>query len=284
MKTLSLGTVSAAFAVALSVVGAPTAAAAHDTQPPVLKTPVKAAFVVGARLDQYRDTQEGHAFYNVPMRLAWSATDNVDDELNYDVWEYPQGAEPNRVGNFITETRFDVVGSDDDGFFGGGALMIDHWGVQAYDNAGNSTTRSIFGASLLVTQDNGSQTFGSPAADSVSVEYVGAWPQAQCNCYADRTSHHTKVAGNAVVITVHVPPRQDVRRVALVMDQGPNLGKAQIKVDGVPRGKVDTHNDAEIHKAVVWTRQLKPGTHKIRIVNLATAAHPRIDFDAVVVN
>src|SRR4051794_11814735 len=55
---------------------APTAAA-HDTKPPKLTTPVKARFVVGSRLGQFRDSQENNAFYDVPMRLAWKATDNT---------------------------------------------------------------------------------------------------------------------------------------------------------------------------------------------------------------
>jgi hypothetical protein len=257
--------------------------AAHDTQPPVLSTPIKAQFVVGAHVDQFRDQAEGHAYYDVPMRLSWSATDNVDTELNYDVWEHPLGAEPNRIGNFITATSLDVTASDYDGFFGGAALVIANWSIQAYDDADNSSERSVYGAQLLVTQDNGSQTFGSESTD-VSVKYLGNWATAVCTCFADRTTHHTSADGAAVVITVVVPTDEDLRRVALVMDTGPNRGRAKVKVDGALRKTIDTSRDTAMHKVVVWTGTMLPGKHRLRIVNLATAGRARIDFDAVIDN
>jgi hypothetical protein len=257
--------------------------ASHDTQPPVLSTPIKAQFIVGAHIDQFRDQEEGHAYYDVPMRLSWSATDNVDTELNYDVWEHPLGAEPNRIGNFITDTSLDVTASDYDGFFGGAALVIDNWSVQAYDDSDNSIERSIYGAELLVTQDDGTQTFGSESTD-VSVTYAGNWATAACTCFADRTTHHTSADGAAVVITVVVPTAEDLRRVALVMDLAPNRGRAQVKVDGNLRKTIDTSRDSAMHKVVVWTGTLIPGKHTLRIVNLATPGRARIDFDAVLVN
>jgi len=265
---------------------APTAAA-HDTKPPKLTTPVKARFVVGSRLGQFRDSQENNAFYDVPMRLAWKATDNTDHELNYDVWEYPQGAEPNRVGNFITETAFDVVGSDYDGFFGGAANVIDRWGVQAYDDAGNSTARAIFGAHLFVRQDDPAlHTIGTEAPVKVKgLRYTGNWSVGNCACYADNTTHFTSAKNAAVAMTVAVPAREQISRVALVMDQRPQRGRVRILVDGKPQGTVDTGAvGSQVHRGVVWTTTLRPGSHTLRIVNLATAGRPRVDFDAVIVN
>ena len=54
--------------------------AAHDTKPPVLTTPVKVSFVTGSQLHQFRDAEEGHAYFDVPLHFGWSATDNVDTE------------------------------------------------------------------------------------------------------------------------------------------------------------------------------------------------------------
>jgi hypothetical protein len=285
MKPVLLGTLTTMCAALVCALAAPPAVAGHDTQPPVLATPIKATFVVGATIGQFRDTQEHNAFYDVPMQLSWSATDNTDSELNYDVWAYPLGAEPERVGNFITETTFDVVGSDYDGFFGGAANVIDRWGVQAYDDAGNSSTRTIFGAHLFVRQDNRSHTIGTEATTKAKgVAYTGAWGVANCACYADRTTHHTNKAGDSVSMTIKVAPAQDVSRVALVMDQGPGHGQARIKVDGKVRGTVDTVAASAVHRRIVWTSSLKPGAHTLRIVNLATPGRPRIDFDAVILN
>lgn len=265
---------------------APMAVAAHDTQPPTLSTPVKATFVVGSVVSQFRMGPDNDAFFNVPMRLSWRGKDNADRRLNYDVWEYPQGAEPNRIGDFITETTFDVVGSDYDGFFGGAALVTDRWGVQAYDNAGNSTARTIFGAHLFVRQDDPSlHTVGTEAPTKAKgLRYIGNWATATCNCYADGSTHHAQGAGAAVAMTVDVSRGEDLSRIALVMDQGPNRGRAQIKVDGKVRGTVDTKAATAVHREVVYTTSLKPGAHTIRIVNLATPGRARIDFDAVIVN
>jgi hypothetical protein len=285
MKPVVLGALTTVCAAVVCALATPPAIAAHDTQPPVLVTPIKAKFVVGATIGQFRDSQEGNAFYDVPMRVSWRATDNVDTELNYDFWEYPVGAEPNRIGNFITDTTFDVVGSDYDGFFGGAANVIDRWGVQAYDDAGNSSTRTVFGAHLFVRQDNRSHTVGTEAPTKAKgVRYTGAWSVANCACYADKTTHHTNKAGDSVAMTVNVAPAEDVSRVALVMDQGPGHGRARIKIDGKVRATVDTVAASAVHRGVVWTSSLKPGAHVLRVVNLATPGRARIDFDAVIVN
>jgi hypothetical protein len=297
MRVRLRGALPTAFAVGVCLSLIPPAAvaahgtpgrrsAAHDTQPPTLMTPVKAKFVVGSRIGQFRDTQDGNAFYDVPMRLSWTATDNADTQLNYDVWEYPQGAEPNRIGNFITDTTFDVVGSDYDGFFGGAPNVIDRWGVQAYDDAGNSTARTIFGAHLFVRQDDPTlHTIGTEAPTKAKgLRYIGDWAVATCKCFADKTTHHTETAGDAVAMTIDVAADEDVSRLALVMDQGQGHGKARIKIDGQLRGTVDTLAGADVHRGIVWTTSLRPGTHTIRIVNMATPQRARIDFDAVIVN
>jgi hypothetical protein len=296
MRALLCGSVAVASAAGLCLAAVPVASAAHDTQrprsaahdtePPALSTPVKATFVVGSKIGQFRDTQDHNAYYDVPMRISWTGTDNVDTELNYDVWEFPQGAEPNRIGNFITETTFDVVASDYDGFFGGAANVIDRWAVQAYDDVGNSTERTIFGAHLFVRQDDPTlHTVGTEAPTKAKgLRYAGHWAVATCKCYADKTTHHTTVKGAAVAMTVEVSPDEDVSRIALVMDQGAGHGKARIRIDGTVRGTVDTEAGAPTHREIVWTTSLRPGTHTIRIVNLATPGRARIDFDAVVVN
>jgi hypothetical protein len=306
MRALLRGSIAVASAVGMCLAAVPSAtaahhaqralsaahdlqrplSAAHDTQPPVLTTPVKATFIVGSKIGQFRDTQDHNAYYDVPMRLSWTATDNVDTELNYDVWEYPQGAEPNRVGDFITVTTLDVVASDYDGSFGGAANVIDRWGVQAYDDAGNSTARTVFGAHLFVRQDDPTlHTVGSAAPTKAKgLRYAGQWAVATCKCYADKSTHHTRAKGASVAMTIDVAPGEDVSRLALVMDQGPRHGKARIRIDGTLRGTVDTAADTATHRRIVWTTSLRAGMHTVRIVNLATQGRPRIDFDAVVLN
>jgi hypothetical protein len=260
-----------------------SASAAHDTTPPVLSTPIKAQFVVGSQLTQFTAGDEGKVFFDAPMRLHWSATDNVDTALNYDVWRHPLAELPERIGNFITETRFDVTGSDYTGQFGGEAIITGNWSVQAYDDSDNSSERAIFGAGLIVTDDDRSRTFGSKA-NVVSLRYTDGWTTSSCACFADGGTHHATAKKAAAVVTVHVPPSADVRRIALVMDKAPRRGKAQVKVDGNLRATIDTSSATKVHRVVVWAGTLSRGTHKVRVVNLGTAGRARIDLDAVVVN
>lgn len=265
--------------------GLPVAAAAHapDTEPPILSTPVKARFVVGGRLEQFRDNDQGHAYYDVPMVLNWSATDNLDDTLNFDVWEHPQAEEPFRVADYITATQFEVSGSDYDGFFGGAALVVDHWSVQAYDDAGNSVDRSVYGARLLVTQDNGRQTFGS-ASPQVRVRYAGQWSRGSCACFADKSVRRSDDRGAAVVVRVRVPESAGVRRIGLVLDRGPRQGVVHLVIDGEPGPRINLAAAEPIHRTIVWAGTLEVGAHVIRIVNNAPADRPRVAFDAVVTN
>ena len=219
-----------------------------------------------------RHARRGNAFFDVPMRLTWSATDNTDSELNYDVWEYPQGARPNRIGNFITETTFDVVGSDYDGFFGGAPNVIDRWGVQAYDNAGNSTARTIFGAHLFVfgrtiprctpsarrrRRRSRASATSAPGPSPTAL----ATPTRRPITPTSRTSRSRDVT---------VARGEEVSRVALVMDQGPGHGRARIVVDGRARAPSTRSRRTRSTEASSGRTSLRPGAHTIRIVNLAT--------------
>jgi hypothetical protein len=270
--------------LALGAIAVPTPAqAAHDTEPPTLTTPIKAKFVIGTQLLEFTEGDQGDAFFDVPMMLKWRATDKIDPELNYDVWAHPQGDEPNRIGNFITDSSFGVISSDYTGFFGGGALVTDNWSVQAYDDADNSVERSIYGAELLVAQDDNTKTAES-SMRGVRVEYKGVWATTSCACFAAGTTHRTKAKNAAVVITVRVPAAEDVRRVALVMDTAPQRGRARVKVDGKLKTTINTAAAVTAHRIVVWAGTLGVGKHEIRVVNLATPGRPRIDFDAVVIN
>jgi hypothetical protein len=71
--------------------------------------------------------------------------------------------------------------------------------------------------------------------------------------------------------------------VSWVAYRGPNRGAAAVYVDGVYRAKVNlyaaTYRSKQIVYAASWAGI---GTHTIRIVNLGTRGHPRVDVDAFV--
>ena len=71
--------------------------------------------------------------------------------------------------------------------------------------------------------------------------------------------------------------------VSWVAYRGPNRGAAAVYVDGVYRAKVNLYatgyRSKQVVYAVSWARN---GTHTIRIVNLGTRGHPRVDVDAFI--
>jgi len=70
-----------------------------------------------------------------------------------------------------------------------------------------------------------------------------------------------------------------VHHTALVMERSPKRGAVRVYVNGALEATVGTHSATTVHRAVVWNARTGPAT--IRLVNVATAGHPRIDLDAV---
>jgi hypothetical protein len=74
------------------------------------------------------------------------------------------------------------------------------------------------------------------------------------------------------------------RSVSIVAPKGASRGSFEVYVDGVLDATVDLHATSAASRIVVFTQTwTEQGTHSIRIVNLGTAGHPRIDIDAFVV-
>ena len=71
--------------------------------------------------------------------------------------------------------------------------------------------------------------------------------------------------------------------VAWVAITGPNHGSAKIYIDGVLVKTVSTYSRTPHYRRMVWTRRwgIPFALHTIKIVNLATAGHPRISVDAM---
>ena len=64
---------------------------------------------------------------------------------------------------------------------------------------------------------------------------------------------------------------------------GPSRGSAKVYIDGVYAGTVNLNSSTYVAKQVVFARTWATnGTHTIKIVNLASSGHPRIDLDAFV--
>ena len=61
-------------------------------------------------------------------------------------------------------------------------------------------------------------------------------------------------------------------------------GSFKVYVDGVYRAKISTYSTTTRYRQLVYQFSWSvPGTHKIKIVVVGTAGHPRVDLDAFVV-
>jgi hypothetical protein len=71
--------------------------------------------------------------------------------------------------------------------------------------------------------------------------------------------------------------------ISWVAYRGPTRGSAAVYIDGTYRATINLNATSPSAKQIVYaTSWASNGTHKIRIVSLGTAGHPRIDVDAFV--
>jgi spore germination protein YaaH len=72
------------------------------------------------------------------------------------------------------------------------------------------------------------------------------------------------------------------RAIAWVSTLGPDRGAARIYIDGVYVTTIDTYSPTLTYRRIVFAKTwTSSGTHTLRIAVLATAGHPRVDFDAL---
>ena len=113
---------------------------------------------------------------------------------------------------------------------------------------------------------------------SSAITYSGSWSRVTQSSAWAGALRRTSSGGAAATYTF------TGRNVAVVGTRGPAYGSFQVVVDGVLRGTVDAHASATASRRILfrygWPRA---GQHTIRIMNLATAGHPRIDLDGFAV-
>ena len=72
--------------------------------------------------------------------------------------------------------------------------------------------------------------------------------------------------------------------VGVLAPRGPNMGFAQVYVDGVLKATIDLSAPGDAPSRVIWARSWSSkATHKIRIRTLGTVGHPDWSVDAFVV-
>ena len=175
--------------------------------------------------------------------------------------------------------------------YGGGSSMA-YWRVRAYDNNGDVATVSQQSWDLNVFQEDGR----GPGGRTASVIYSGSWTPVECLCFSgggwESTGPDTAVyhkpqtryatAKNAAVGFTYSFQRGD--HVGVVMPTSANRGKANIVIDGTITATVNTYSPSTKNRVVVWQKWMPEGIHTVKVVNLATPGHPRIDIDAFLLN
>ncbi len=193
-----------------------------------------------------------------PVRTTWSASDpcaisaySLRRRLNADSWA-GQGL-PAMRSTAITQAL--TVGS------------AYRYAAGATDGAGNVSGWAN-GASFKVLRTQQS---------SRGIAYRGTW-HTVANRYATGGSIAYSTASGASASFGFTG-----YSVSWVAYRGPTRGSAAVYVDGVYEAKVSLYATAYHSKQIVYAASWpKSGTHTIRIVNLGTRGHPRVDVDAFV--
>ena len=244
--TIPLATLQASYDRILALkatLPAPTA----DTTPPVVHAPISLPYAISTL-----------GTSTTPIRTSWSASDpcgisayTLERRVNGGPWavQTPSPAWSTSLAQSLT--------------FGATYRFV----ARATDGAGN-TTGWAYGPTFeaLLSQQSSS-----------AVKYAGSWA-AVGNTYASGGSTaYSTAAGAAATFTF------TGRAVSWVSSVGSSRGQAKVYIDGVYVHTVNLYSATFHARQVVFaTSWSANGTHSIRIVNVGTAGHSRVDIDAFV--
>ncbi len=270
-----------------------TAAAAADVTAPVIKTNAAAAFLVGGVIGPSVPDGEWDGYtWDIPMLVKWSVTDNSGQICGFEIYAMRMDSWPDvEYGRLLLSVHSahpspfsgQVVDSftDYDGAFGGSGDTASGWKLVAEDCSGNTASVDVRSRwQTTVTQETNRHASGN-SADPGMLTYTGTWRTTSCACASWGAMRNTS-AKNASLTFTRSYDRDD--HVALVMAKGPGRGKAAVYVDGIKVATVDTFANANVNRVIVFDRWMSAGTHTVKVVNLATSGHPRIDLDAMLTN
>jgi beta-N-acetylhexosaminidase len=218
-----------------------------DTGAPTVRTPSSHLYAL-SRLGES----------TVPAVTSWSASDRCGIS-RYTVERQVDG------GAWVTQTLASATSRSVSQSLASGTEY--RYRVRATDGAGNRSDL-VYGP---VFKPRVSQQ------SSTAVTYKGTWHVAS-NAYASGGSLAYSTTAGARARFAFTGSA-----VAWVAYRGPDRGAADVYVDGTYRTTIHLHSRhyhaRQIVYAISWAAN---GTHTIRIVNLGTAGHPRVDVDAFV--
>ena len=197
---------------------------------------------------------------SVTARISWTGRDRGSGLHHYTVQVSKNGGRwvsltlPSRLSTVVTKRL--MLGS------------TYRFRVRAKDRAGNLGAWTYSGTVKPTKYDDGTS----------AARWSPGWSRVPMAGAVGGYVRTTSVGGRAATFTL------TGRAVGIVAPRGPNMGFAQISVDGVLKATIDLSAPSAAPSRVVWqTNWSTKATHKIRIRTLGTLGHPGWAVDAFVV-
>ena len=195
---------------------------------------------------------------SVPVRLSWAAA--LDAGSGIDQYATETSRDGGAFGLPVTTTSTSFI----DLFLLGHSTRCR---AQAIDGAGNV---GPFATGPTVTASLRQQT-------SATV-YSGSWHTSSSTSYSGGSARYATAAGASATFTFYG------RSVGYVAYKASTRGSVRVYVDNVYKGTVSLSSTTSRARQIVFaTNWASPGTHRLKLVVVGTAGHPRVDVDAFVV-
>jgi hypothetical protein len=267
---LAVRAIAATGALLASMVAMPATWAATDGSGPAVSVQRTSSYIVGSQVgDPVSSEPDGLelGFWNegVTRQFTWNASDpsgicgySVDEDHGVEGW-YTGADHPTHLTTGQYSYYADEWENSDD---------LYQIRINVRDCAGNTTSVLRPAAFPAIEKDYG------PTVPK-------GWSRTSCACAMGDSMLRTSTYHAALSTVVNGEGVN--KHVALIMAKGPGRGQAAIYVDGTYVKTIDTYAPANTNRIVMWDRALA-GTadHTIKVVNLATPGHPRIDIDGYV--
>ena len=112
-----------------------------------------------------------------------------------------------------------------------------------------------------------------------SAVFTGTWPVQFNSVFSGGSARYASIAGRYATFTA-----TSARSIAIVTTRATTRGSFRVYVDGHLRATIRAYSLVTRFRQLVFSYSwATAGTHKIRIIVLGTAHHPRVDVDAFVV-
>jgi hypothetical protein len=112
-----------------------------------------------------------------------------------------------------------------------------------------------------------------------SATYAGAWTRSSCLCFSGGATYYSTSAGNSASF------KFTGKFIEFVGEKSLKRGSFKVYLDGKYITTVSTYSSQALNAVDVWQHSYTTiSTHTLKIVNVATSGHPRVDVDAFIVS